>query len=65
MTATGKNKIDWDLPESILDNLVENFEKYIKDKAIQDPILESNRILNNIGGPEKIDDYLREMLIES
>lgn len=51
MTATGKNKIDWDLPESILDNLVENFEKYIKDKAIQDPILESNRILNNIGDP--------------
>ena len=51
MSATGKNKIAWDLPESILDNVVKNFEKYIKDNAIKDPILESNRILNNVGGP--------------
>lgn len=46
----GKHKIDWDLPEAILDYVVENFEKYIKDKAIKKPILHIKLIPSNIGG---------------
>ena len=51
----GKHKIDWDLPEAILDYVVENFEKYIKDKAIKKPKLHINLISSNIGGFLKMD----------
>ena len=50
----GKHKNDWDIPESVLDYEVENFEKYIKDNATEEAILDSNLIPSNIGGSLKI-----------
>ena len=37
----------------------------MRDNAIQEPILDSSPIPSNTGGPQKVAEYLREMLIES
>lgn len=49
----------------MLNCVMENSEKYIKESAKQEAILDDNSVSHNLGGSKVIDDYLKKILLEA
>ena len=49
----------------MLNCVMENSEKYIKESAKQEAILDDNSVSHNLVGSKVIDDYLKKILLEA
>ena len=49
----------------MLNCVMENSEKYIKESAKQEAILDDNSVSHNLVGSKVIDDYLKKNIVRS
>ena len=57
-------KLQWNLPDNLAKYANEQFSLYTPEKVLQESIMNQNTIPGNVYSPRKIDDFMRELLLE-
>ena len=62
---SGGEENAWELPQEMLDYVIDQFETYIKEKDIKDKVLSINPVPTNMRKVRKLDMYLHELMKDS
>ena len=57
-------KFQWNLPDNLARYAYEQFSLYTPEKVLQESIMNKNPIPRNVHPPKKMDDFMRELLLE-
>ena len=57
-------KLQWNLPDNLAKYANEQFSLYTPEKVLQESIMNQNPIPRNVYSSKKIDDFMRELLLE-
>ena len=57
-------KFQWNLPDNLAKYANEQFSLYTPEKVLQESIMNKNPIPRNVHPPKKMDDFMRELLLE-